>query len=203
MPLPQRIPTDVFRRGPDVPRRIPPNGPTPPGVPSLPTVVVPPIVTGSRKFDHVFVFPPERISDPCKNVLLVANMWNFAIGKADLLPDHKAFLALEVATRLIADPAAGARLVGLASRSGSDWFNLQLGKKRAENAKAELSAHIRMFDILNPPGPPERITTGSQGERFAERRGVADGNEEARFRSVLVTVLRARRRPCTVQLLPG
>jgi outer membrane protein OmpA-like peptidoglycan-associated protein len=135
--------------------------------------------------------------------LLVANLWNFAIAKADLLPDHKAFLAFEVASLLLADPAAGARLVGLASRSGSDQFNLQLGKRRADNAKAELSTHIRVADALNPPGPPERLTTGSQGERFAERRGVRDGTEEARFRSVLVTVLRDRRRPCNVQLLPG
>lgn len=155
-----------------------------------------------RSYENVFVFPRERIVDPCNNVLLVANLANFGIGRADLLPGHKRFLACEAAPLLIADPAAGARLIGLASRSGNDWYNLQLGLERARNARVELARHIAIPDLINPPGPPERITIGSQGERFAARLGVADGRESGNHRAVLVTVLRDRRRACDVRLLP-
>jgi hypothetical protein len=165
-------------------------------------ITMPPLQIGGRRYAHVFVFPPQRIVDPCGNVLMVANLWNFGIGKAELLPDHRVFLALEVAPLLKADEAAGARLIGLASRSGNDAYNLQLGLARAKNARAELSLHVLAHDLLNPPGPPERIAVGSQGERFAARLGMRDGTEEARYRAVLVTVLRDRRRPCDVQLLP-
>jgi outer membrane protein OmpA-like peptidoglycan-associated protein len=157
----------------------------------------------TRRYPNVFVFPRERIADPCGNVILVANLWNFAVARADLLPDHKEFLRYEVAPWLLADPAAGARCVGLASRSGSDWFNLQLGLQRAKATQAELWQHIATRDALDPPGPPPRITVGSQGERFAARQGVRDGTEEARHRAVLVTVLRDRKRSCDVRLLPA
>lgn len=148
-------------------------------------------VCGPR-FANVFVFPPHRIVDPCNNVLLVANLANFAIGRADLVPDHHSFLARCVAPLLRGNPLAGARLIGLASRSGSDAFNLQLGLQRAKSAAAELSKHA----------PANQISIGSQGERFAQRLGVADGREGAQWRSVLVTVLRNRFLACDVRLLP-
>lgn len=145
------------------------------------------------RFANVFVFPPERVCDPSGNVVLVANMWNFAIGRAELLPDHDCFLALVVAPLLRGNPAAGARLIGLGSRSGSDQINLQLGLKRANNAMAALSRFA----------PACQISVGSQGERFAARLGVQDGREDARYRAVLVTVLRDRFKPCDVRLLPA
>jgi outer membrane protein OmpA-like peptidoglycan-associated protein len=138
------------------------------------------------------VFPPHRIVDPCGNVVLVANLASFGIGRAELLPGHKAFLRCEVAPVLRSNPLAGARLIGLASRSGSDAFNLQLGLQRALNAQAELVKHA----------PAHQTSVGSQGERFAQRIGVADGREGPQWRSVLVTVVRNRFLPCDVRLLP-
>lgn len=160
----------------------------------------PPRLPSGLRFEHVFVFPPERIDDPCGNVLMVANMWGFAVGSAELLPDHRAFLLKEVAQRMIENPAAGARMIGIASRSGSAQFNLDLGMRRAKNAKDELEFDLQPFELLNPSPPPPRVTIGSQGENFAARQGVADGSEQARHRAVLVTVLRDRRLPCQVTL---
>lgn len=172
-----------------------PSGP-PPGPPPGPQE--PPPLT--LKFPHVFVFPRDRIDDPSSNVLLVANMAQFAIGSDRLLADHRAFLRTVVMPMMAAIPTAGARMIGLASRSGNAQFNLQLGLRRAKNAKRELEFHLLPYELMNPPGPPPRITVGSQGEFFAARQGVADGKEDGRHRSVLVTVLFDRRRPTEVTL---
>jgi hypothetical protein len=56
-------------------------------------------------------------------------------------------------------------------------------------------------DLVNPSDPPPRITVGSQGEHFAAMEGEADGTEDARFRSVLVTILADRAKPTMVRLL--
>lgn len=165
---------------------------TPPGPPS------PPPCTPNLK--HVFVFSRDRIDDPSGNVLLVANLWGFGIGSATLLCDHKIFLRSVVRPLMTMFPSAGARMIGLASRSGSAQFNLQLGLRRAKNAQRELEFHLLPFELMNPPGPPPRVTVGSQGENFAARAGTADGKEDARHRSVLVTVLRDRRLPTQVTL---
>jgi hypothetical protein len=169
-------------------------------IPGMPPLQIPPIVFGDRRFEHVFEFPADRIDNPDGNVILVANMWGFAVGSATLLPDHRAFLAQKVGPILKMSPDAGARMIGIASRSGSADFNLKLGLARAKNAKAELNFWILPHDLMNPPGPPERITVGSQGENFAARMGIADGSEQARHRAVLVTVLRDRRKPTDVTL---
>jgi hypothetical protein len=150
---------------------------------------------------HVFIFPRDRIADPSGNVLMVANLWGFGIGSATLLCDHRTFLRTVVAPLMGGISTAGARLIGLASRSGSAQFNLQLGLRRAKNAKRELEFHLIPFELVNPPfGPMPRNTAGSQGENFAARMGVADGKESANHRAVLLTVLFDRRRPTQVTL---
>jgi outer membrane protein OmpA-like peptidoglycan-associated protein len=162
-------------------------------------IVFPP--TPAADFDNVFVFPPERIVDPLKNVLLVANLWNFAINNAELLPDHEAWLGKVAAKLMIGNSLAGARMIGLASRSGSDAYNLKLGLRRAHSAQTTLSLFLFANDLVHPPGLTPRITIGSQGEHFAAAVGEADGTEDARFRSVLVTILADRTKPTIVRLV--
>jgi hypothetical protein len=154
----------------------------------------------------VFVFPPERIVDPQKNVLLVANLWNFAINHAEIQPDHFLWLGAVAAKRLIASETAGARMIGLASPTGSDDYNLQLGLRRAQSAEASLALFLIGNDLVHPPSTPQlaatpRITVGSQGDAFAENHGAQIGTEDARWRSVLITILADRTRPTNVRLL--
>jgi hypothetical protein len=165
-------------------------------------IIMPPLVVTGRRFPNVFVMPRKRIFDPGKNVVMVANLFNFKINDDQTLDDHDLFLGSVVAPLLLGNSAAGARLVGLASRSGSDAHNLQLSLRRARNAEASLSAFL-LPDLVNPPGPPPRTSVGGQGEQFAANLNVKDGTEDSRFRSVLVTVLADRTKNTPVRLLPA
>jgi hypothetical protein len=166
-----------------------------------PTIVMPPLVITGRQFPNVFVFPPDRIFDPGNNVLLVANLFNFEINGDRTKPDHDLWLG-SVATPLLADnPDAGARLIGLASRSGPDAYNMRLSLRRAKNVETSLSLFLILHDLTNPPSPPPRVSVGAQGEHFAASLGVADGTEDARWRSVLVTILADRTLNTPVRLL--
>ncbi len=166
-----------------------------------PTIVTPPIITG-QAFQNVFVFPPRRVFDPGNNVLMVANLFNFKIDGDRPQPDHDLFLGRVVAPLLEANPAAGARIVGLASRSGSERHNLELSLRRARNIENSLSLFLFANDLVNPPSPPPRTSVGGQGEQFAANLNLKDGTEDSRFRSVLVTVLVDRTISSIVRLLP-
>ena len=98
---------------------------------------------------------------------------------------------------------AGARLIGLASRSGAADYNQKLSVRRAKNVDASLSLLLFATDLVNPPGPPPRTSVGGQGEHFAAGVGAKDGTEESRFRSVLVTILADRTKNTPVKLLPA
>lgn len=64
---------------------------------------------------------------------MVANLFDFGIDKDSPRLDHDLFLGSVVAPLLAANLGAGARIVGLASRSGSDAHNLSLSLRRARN----------------------------------------------------------------------
>jgi hypothetical protein len=167
-----------------------------------PTLDMPPLVVDGDMFPNVFVFPPERILDPGGNVLLVANLFNFDINGDRPQPDHDLWLG-KVAAKLLAHfPDGGARLVGLASRSGPDAYNMALSLRRAKSVETSLSLWLILQDLTNPPSPPARVSVGAQGEHFAAALGVADGTEDARWRSVLVTILEDRTDNSPVRLLP-
>jgi hypothetical protein len=168
----------------------------------MPTITLPPVIITGRRFPNVFVFPKRRVFDPGNNVLMVANLFNFKIDGDRPQRDHDLFLGSVAAPLLVANPAAGARLVGLASRSGSDRHNLALSLRRARNAETSLSFFILANDLVNPPSPPPRTSVGGQGEQFAANLGVKDGTEDSRFRSVLVTILADRTKNSPVRLLP-
>jgi hypothetical protein len=166
-------------------------------------IIMPPIVITGRRFPNVFVMPRRRIFDPGKNVVMVANLFNFKIDDDQPLADHDLFLGSVVAPLLIGNPAGGARIVGLASRSGSDLHNLRLSLRRAKNVEASLSLFLFASNLVNPPSPPPRTSVGAQGEHFAANLNVKDGTEASRFRAVLVTVLVDRTKNTPVRLLPA
>ena len=97
----------------------------------MPTTIKKQPAVAAGRFPNVFVFPSRRIVDPGGNVLMVANLFNFKIDNDQVLVDHDLFLGTVVAPLLIANPPSGARLIGLASRSGSAEHNLQLSLRRA------------------------------------------------------------------------
>lgn len=166
-------------------------------------IVMPPLVIGGRAFPNVFTFPKNRIDDPTGNVLLVANLWNFKINDARPRGDHDLWLGQVAARFLTTQPASGARLVGLASRSGSDLYNMKLSMARAENVGISLRLFSFAIDFLHDPGPVPRISVGAQGEQFARSVGAKDGTEDARWRSVLVTIVADRTKTTPVKLLPA
>jgi outer membrane protein OmpA-like peptidoglycan-associated protein len=163
---------------------------------------MPPITITGRRFPNVFRIPKSRIVDPEGNVLMVANLFNFAINSDQTRPDHDLFLGNVVAPLVVANAAAGARIIGLASRSGSATHNLALSRRRARSVEVSLSLFLFANDLVNPPGPPPRTSVGGQGEQFAANLNAKDGSEDSRFRAVLVTVLADRTKNSFVRLLP-
>jgi outer membrane protein OmpA-like peptidoglycan-associated protein len=164
---------------------------------SPPPRVLPPLVIGptNRKFDNVFTFPRDRIVDPFKNVLLAANLFNFAVNSDAPLLDHEAWLLL-VAGQVMKDhPKAVAVLTGLASRTGPSDYDLDLSRRRAQQVKSTLD-----FILLAPFGVPSRVTAKGVGDLFAAALN-APKKEDGRFRAVLVTILADPTLPRFVRLL--
>lgn len=166
------------------------------------TVVFPPEVITGRRFPNVFVFPRKRIVDPGNNVLLIAKLFNFKIDSDQPLRDHDLFLGIVAAPLMTARRGAGARIIGLASRSGKDLHNLLLSRRRAKNVDVSLSFFLFASDLVNPPSPPARTSTGGQGEHAAEIIGQKDGTEDPQFRAVLLTILVDRTKNTPVRVLP-
>ena len=164
-------------------------------------IEMPPAIITAGRFANVFVFPRRLISDPGKNVLLAANLFNFAVNSDRPLIDHDRWLAQVAAPMLSGKPAAGARIVGLASRSGSADHNQKLSVRRAKSVDASLALLLFASNLVNPPSPPPRTSVGGQGEHFAAGVGAKDGSEEGRFRAVLVTLLADRTKNTPVRLL--
>jgi outer membrane protein OmpA-like peptidoglycan-associated protein len=162
-----------------------------------PPLVLPPLVIGptNRKFDNVFTFTKDRIVDPFKNVLLAANLFNFAVDSDAPLPDHEAWLLLVAAKVMQDNPKAVAVLTGLASRTGPSDHNLDLSRRRAEQVKSTLDVVL-----LAPFGVPSRVEAGAQGDHFAATLN-APKKEDGRFRAVLVTILADPTLPRIVRLL--
>lgn len=165
-------------------------------------ITIPPVIIVSGKFPNVFRFPRKLIVGDDSNVLLVANLFNFAVASDQPLTDHKQFIRDVVAPMLRANLSAGVRLTGLASRSGRADFNLALSLRRANKIKDAVTPATIVLDITNPPGNTPRVKVGAQGEKFAENFGEADGTENPWYRGVLLTVLADRTKPASIIILP-
>jgi hypothetical protein len=159
-------------------------------------IVLPPLIVKPRKFEHVFEFPKYRITDPCKNVLLAANLWDFGIDHDTPLDEHDAYVITVVAPLMKSHPAAVTVLTGLASRTGPSALNLGLSKRRANQVKQTFD-----FFLGVPFGIPSRVEAGGQGDHFAEALHMPK-KEDDRFRSVPLTVLADPTKPRNIRLLP-
>lgn len=116
-----------------------------------------------------------------------ARLWNFKLGKSILLPGHESIL-FDCAQLLKEDSSFYARIIGLASRSGSDAFNQMLSDRRCRNVHGHLVVR-RSVDV-------DQLThkSGSlflaMGEGAWQAMGVADGkkSENERHRAVIVQI---------------
>jgi len=101
-------------------------------------------------------------------------MYNFDIGSAVLKPEHLHYIETTVYPYL--SKKLPATIVGLASRTGPDAFNMTLSKARADNVVQAIQAHDPSF-----PSPAIQF-----GEELARLLGVPDNAEDDWWRSVLI-----------------
>lgn len=135
-----------------------------------------------------FVFPLAAVTEALDNSQVVTEEGEtvtidlaadvlFAFDKADLSAAAKAKLA-EITQRLVADEATGAvTIVGHTDNAGSDSYNLDLSRRRAESVAA----------VLTPALASQSLTFGVDGK--GETEPVADnGSEEGRQANRRVTI---------------
>lgn len=106
----------------------------------------------------------------------VTRLANFDIGSAHIKPQHSSHLQSIVAPVLRS--GGSVRLIGLASRTATNQFNLQLSNERANAVLACLrTAAGPTFAVASSVG---------QGEEAAAVAGIADGVEHPNWRAVIV-----------------
>ena len=105
-------------------------------------------------------------------------LFNFDVADDKVKPEHERWLVDNVLPLLACDQAVGS-LKGMASRSGSANYNLQLSQKRVENVKKVLAAR---------GASPAKLNALWVGEEAAALAGAKDGTEEELHRSVSVSV---------------
>ena len=106
----------------------------------------------------------------------VVRLANFEIGSAHLKPQHANHLQTVVAPVLRS--GGSVRLIGLASRTSTNQFNMHLSNERANAVLHCLRAAAgATFAVASSTG---------HGEEAAAIAGIADGVEHANWRSVIV-----------------
>lgn len=116
-----------------------------------------------------------QVTDSQLTVLL----YNFDVGSAVLKPAHIQYLASNVPPLLLSNDVK-AVVVGLASPSGPDAFNLTLSKSRADSVASFIKG-------LNPTNSLASLEI-KLGEAAAQLAGLKDGSEDGRWRGVLLTI---------------
>jgi hypothetical protein len=109
---------------------------------------------------------------------IAAKLFNFEIGKFAIKPEHSNWLISVVAPKLRA--GGSLTIIGLASRTGSDNFNMQLSQNRLR----------AVIDLLR-----KQVTNDfkialevAKGERAAMYAGEMDGVENESWRGVIISV---------------
>jgi hypothetical protein len=110
--------------------------------------------------------------------VITAKLYNFEIGKFDIKTEHFMWLISVVAPKL--RNGGSISIVGLASRTGADAFNMKLSENR-------LQAVINLLRQQVPNGFQVGIEL-ALGERAAWLAGVKDGVEQEGWRAVVVSV---------------
>lgn len=106
----------------------------------------------------------------------VVRLANFDIGSSHLKPQHASHLQTVVAPVLRA--GGSVRLIGLASRTSSNQFNMHLSNERANSV-------LQCLRAAAGPGFAVASSAG-HGEEAAAVAGIADGVEHPNWRSVIV-----------------
>ncbi|MGH2362903.1 MAG: hypothetical protein ACRDGM_20435 [bacterium] len=111
---------------------------------------------------------------------LAALLYDFDIGSPILKPRHRDWLNTNVPSSLTADSSV--LIVGLASRTGSDAFNLSLSKLRA------LSVENLIQGLAAAKARPLVDLSVALGEEAARIAGLKDGVEDERWRGVFLNI---------------
>jgi hypothetical protein len=109
---------------------------------------------------------------------IAAKLFNFEIGKFAIKPEHSSWLISVVSPKLRA--GGSLTIIGLASRTGSDDFNMQLSDNRLR----------AVIDLLRKQVPnnfkvAHEVAKGEQAAMYA---GEIDGVENENWRGVIISV---------------
>jgi hypothetical protein len=109
---------------------------------------------------------------------IAAKLFNFEVGKFAIKPEHSSWLISVVAPKLRG--GGSLTIIGLASRTGSDDFNMQLSDNRMR----------AVIDLLRKQVPNNFKVAHevAKGERAAMYAGEMDGVENESWRGVIISV---------------
>lgn len=98
-------------------------------------------------------------------------LWNFAVGRADLKPEHEAALRSFVGTRILYPAGTAFVVAGFASSTGSETADDALAIRRAE-AVARWLDGLGFRDPVVSPNPGTQPIPGDDGRAMARNRRV-------------------------------
>ena len=109
---------------------------------------------------------------------IAAKLFNFEVGKFAIKPEHSNWLMSVVVPKL--RDGGSLTIIGLASRTGSDDFNMQLSQNRLR----------AVIDLLRQQVPKDfKVALEvAKGERAAMYAGEMDGVENESWRGVIISV---------------
>jgi hypothetical protein len=124
--------------------------------------------------------PPGKIQEYGSQApdTIAAKLFNFEVGKFAIKSEHSNWLISVVAPKLRG--GGSLTIIGLASRTGSDDFNMQLSHNRLQ----------AVIDLLRKQVPNnfKVALEVAKGERAAMYAGEMDGVENERWRGVIISV---------------
>lgn len=120
---------------------------------------------------------PGKINQYYQGTYVTAKLYNFDVGKFDIKTEHSNWLIGAVAPKLKA--GGSLTIIGLASRTGTDAFNMNLSANRSR----------AVIDLLrkNVPNNFNVAVEVAVGERAALFAGVPDGVEQENWRGVIIS----------------
>ena len=123
--------------------------------------------------------PPGKIQEYRSQApdTIAAKLFNFEVGKFAIKPEHSNWLMSVVVPKL--RDGGSLTIIGLASRTGSDDFNMQLSQNRLR----------AVIDLLRKQVPDFKVALEvAKGERAAMYAGETDGVENESWRGVIISV---------------
>lgn len=106
-----------------------------------------------------------------------AKLYDFDVGKARVKAEHESWLNSVVVPLL--RRGGSVTIIGLASRTGSDDFNMELSEKRNAAVLAVLRKQVPTFNVS------QQVAKGESAAKFA---GEKDGTERNTWRAVIISV---------------